>query len=155
MQLKKIGTKNIPDWLFIIWFFQSLISKYNPFCIILNSNQKAVQTKKKKIESDFDFILKQILNLDIQKKISKSRFIKFISKPKEKKKSSSKPLDLCPYCIKPNHVEDKCYYKQQERASKNFWQKFQSWIKSFDLKSILLKPRIIIKTINKILKWAP
>lgn len=39
---------------------------------MLNGNQKVAKAKKKKIKLDFDFILKQILNLNIQKKTRKS-----------------------------------------------------------------------------------
>lgn len=88
---------------------------------MLNSNQKAAQAKTRKAMSDFEFILKQILNLDTQKKISKSWSIKSPSKSKEKEKSSTESLDLCLYCIKPGYIKNKYYYKHPERVNKDFW----------------------------------
>lgn len=129
MQLKKISTRDLPDWLFIRWPLQDLFSEYDSFCIMLNSNQKAVQAKKKKTKPNFNSILKQILNLDMQNKISRFRSMKSTSKSKKKKKSSTKPLDPCPYCTRPGQFEKKCYYKYLERKSKNFWQRFQTPIK--------------------------
>lgn len=87
---------------------------------MLNSNQKAAQAKKKRTKPDFDSILKQILNLDMQKNTNKSWSMKSTSKPKEKKKSSTKLLNPCPYCTRPGYVKDKCYYKHLEHARKNF-----------------------------------
>lgn len=62
----------------------------------------------------------------MQKKISKSRFIKSTFKLKKKKKSNTKPLDPCPYYIKLGYFENKYYYKYSEDANEDFWQKFQT-----------------------------
>lgn len=56
----------------------------------------------------------------MQKKINKSQSIKFAFKPKKKKKSSIKPLDLYLYYTKPSCIEDKYYYKYLKYANKDF-----------------------------------
>ena len=104
--------------------------------MMLNNNRKASkQSQKTKIEPDFDSILEQILNLDTQKKTSEARSMKSALKPKEKKKSSTEPSDLCPYCTRPGHLEEKCYYKHPERASEDLRQRFQSRIKELRSKA--------------------
>ncbi len=50
-------------------------------------------------------------------------------KPKEKKKSGTESLNLCPYSTWPGNLEEKCYYKHLERASEDFRQRFQNRIK--------------------------
>lgn len=54
--------------------------------------------------------------------------MKSTSKLKEKKKSSTKPLDFCFYCISPGHIEDKYYYMYLECVSKDFGQNFPAQI---------------------------
>ena len=104
--------------------------------MMLNNNLKvSEQSQKTKIEPDFDSILEQILNLDTQKKTSEARSMKSAFKPKEKKKSGTESLDLCPYCTRPGHLEEKCYYKHPERASENFRQRFQNRIKELRSKA--------------------
>lgn len=56
-RLKKIGTENVPDWMFITWLLHSLDSEYNSFWMILNNSRKADQAKEVKAEPGFDFIL--------------------------------------------------------------------------------------------------
>lgn len=60
--------------------------------MMLNNSRKAEQAKGVKTEPGFDFILKQFLNLDTQRKSSEARSMKSSSKPKDKKKD---PGDLC------------------------------------------------------------
>ncbi len=104
--------------------------------MMLNNNLKvSEQSQKTKIEPDFDSILEQILNLDTQKKTSEARSMKSAFKPKEKKKSGTESLDLCPYCTRPGHLEEKCYYKHLERASEDFRQRFQNRIKELRSKA--------------------
>ncbi len=119
-QLKKIGTKDVSDWMFTTWLLQGLTSEYDSFCIMPNNKRKAKRIKEKKTESDFDSILEQILNLDTQKKTSKAQSMKSASKPEEKKKSNTEPLGSCLYYTRPSHFEEQCYYKHQECASKDF-----------------------------------
>ena len=75
---------------------------------MFTNNQKAKQTKDIKTESDFNIILKQILNLDTQKKVTKSRLMKNASKTAKFKKSTGHP---CSYYIKSGHIVEKYSYK--------------------------------------------
>ena len=128
--LKEIGTTDVPSWMFTTWLFHGLGPEYDSFQMMLNNNQTtSEQSQKTKIKSDFDSILEQILNLDKQKKTSEARSMKSAFKPKEKKKSGTESLDLCPYCTRPGHLEEKCYYKHPERANEDFRQRFQNQIK--------------------------
>ncbi len=103
--------------------------------MMLTNNRKANQAKREKIELEFDSILEQILNLDTQKKASEALSMKSASKPKERKKASSESSNLCPYCSKPGHPEEKCYYKHPERASEDFRLRFQNRIKELESKA--------------------
>ena len=135
-RLKEIGTTDVPNWMFTTWLLHGLSSEYDSFRMMLNNNRKASeQSKRTEDEPDFDSILEQILHLDTQKKRSEARSMKSALKLKEKKKSSTEPLDLCPYCSKPGHLEDKCYYKHPERASEDFRQRFQNRIKELRSKA--------------------
>ena len=135
-RLKEIGTTDVPSWMFTTWLLHGLSSKYDSFRMMLNNNRKASeQSQKTKVEPDFDSILEQILNLDTQKKTSEARSMKSALKPKEKKKSSTEPSDLCPYCARPGHFEEKCYYKHSERTSEDFRQRFQNRIKELRFKA--------------------
>lgn len=125
MRLKEIGTKDVPDWMFTTWLLHGLDSEYDSFRMMLNNSRKAEQFKGTKSDPGFDFILEQILNLDTQRKSTEARSIKSYSKPKDRKKD---PGDLCPYCSRPGHVEEKCYYKHPERASQNFRERFKDRI---------------------------
>lgn len=125
IRFKEIGIKDVPDWQFTIWPLHGLDLEYNSFYIILNNSRKADQTEELKTEPKFDFILEQILNLDSQRKISKARFMKISSKFKDKKKNLR---DLCLYCSRPSHIEEKSYYKYPKYASQNFWERFKDWI---------------------------
>lgn len=137
--------------MFTTWLFHNLTLEYNSFQMMLNNNQKAQQAKKQKTKPDFDFILEQILNLNIQKKTSEVQSMKLASKPRKKKKSNTEPLSLCPYYFKPGHSEEKCYYKHSESASKDFWQKFPNCIKkSFNPRPTLPKLRTIILRKKKV-----
>lgn len=98
---------------------------------MLNNNWKTSQAKEKKTEPDFHSILEQILNLDIQKKTNKTKSMKSALKVLKKKKLSMESLKICPYCSRPGHPKGKCYYKNQEYASKDFLQRFQNCIKEF------------------------
>lgn len=75
----------------------------------------------------------------MQKKINKSWFIKLTSKPRKKKKSSTKFLDLCFYYTKSGYFIDKYYYKYLKHFNENF-----------DLKLMLLRFILIISLIKKI-----
>ena len=110
--------------------------------MMLTNNRKGNQAKGEKIEVEFDSILEQILNLDTQKKTSEARSMKSVSKPKEKRKASVESLNLCPYCSRPGHPEEKCYYKYPERASEDFRLKFQTRIKDLRSKANATKTRI-------------
>lgn len=46
--------------------------------------------------------------------------MKSTSKPKKKKISSTKLLDLCPYYIKPGYFKNKYYYKHLDYTGENF-----------------------------------
>ena len=61
--------------------------------------------------------------------------MKSASKPKERKKASPESSNLCPYCSKPGHPEEKCYYKHPERASEDFRLRFQNRIKELESKA--------------------
>lgn len=112
-RLKEIGTKDIPNWIFTTWLLHGPDSEYDSLRMMLNNSQKAEQVKSTKSDPGFDFILEQILNLDTQRKSTEARSIKSYSKPKNRKKD---PGDLCPYCSRPGHVEEKCYYIQNAQA---------------------------------------
>ena len=58
--------------------------------------------------------------------------MKISSKPKDKKKDLR---DLCPYCSRPSHIEEECYYKHPERASQNFWERFRDQIQELQSKA--------------------
>ena len=58
--------------------------------------------------------------------------MKISSKPKDKKKDLR---DLCPYCSRLGHIEEKCYYKYPERASQNFREKFRDRIQELQSKA--------------------
>lgn len=64
-QLKKIGTKDVSDWIFTTWLLNSLFLEYNFFQIMLINNSKANQAKEEKMKVEFNFILEQILNFDL------------------------------------------------------------------------------------------
>ena len=100
--------------------------------MILNNSRKANQAKGLKTEPRFDFILEQIFNLDSQHKTSEARSMKSSSQPKDRKKN---PGDLCPYCSRPGHIEEKCYYKHPERASQNFRERFKDRIRDLQSKA--------------------
>ncbi len=100
--------------------------------MMLNNSWKADQAKGLKTEPEFDFILEQILNLDSQRKISEARSMKISSKSKDKKKDLR---DLCPYCSRPGHIEEKYYYKHPECGSQNFWEKFKDQIQELQSKA--------------------
>lgn len=100
--------------------------------MMLTNNRKVNQAKGEKIDVEFDSILEQILNLDTQKKTSEARSMKSVSKQKEKRLASVESLNLCPYCSRPGHPEEKCYYKCPERASEDFRLKFQTRIKDLE-----------------------
>lgn len=134
-RLKEIGTKDVLDWMFTTWLLNGLTSEYDSFRMMLTNNRKANQAKGEKTELEFDSILEQILSLDTQKKASEARSMKSASKPKERKKASPESLNLCPYCSKPGHPEEKCYYKHPERASEDFRLRFQSRIKELESKA--------------------
>lgn len=124
IQWKEIGTKDVPDWMFITWLFHSLILEYNSFSIMLNNNRKAKQAKKQKTEPDFGSILEQILNLNTQKKTNKAQLMKSASKPRKKQKSSTKPSS--PVTLKKNaiisirNVQTRIFGKGFKIASRNF-----------------------------------
>lgn len=71
---------------------------------MLNNSCKVKQAKRLKTDPGFDSILEQILNLDSQCKTSEARFMKSLSQSKDRKKHSR---DLCPYCSRPGHIEEK------------------------------------------------
>ena len=58
--------------------------------------------------------------------------MKISSKPKAKKKDLR---DLCPYCSRSGHIEEKCYYKHPERASQNFRERFKDRIQELQSKA--------------------
>ena len=58
--------------------------------------------------------------------------MKISSKPKDKRKDLR---DLCPYCSRPGHMEEKCYYKHPERASQNFRERFKDRIQELQSKA--------------------
>lgn len=89
--------------------------------MMLNNSRKAEQARGTKTEPGVDFIL-EILNLDSQRENTEARSMKSSFKPKDKKRS---PGDLCPYCSRPGHAQDKCYYKHPERASQKFRERFK------------------------------
>lgn len=64
---------------------------------MLNNSRTAEQAKGVKIEPGFDFILKQILNLDTQRKSLEARSMKSSSKPKNKKKDLGELCEARPY----------------------------------------------------------
>lgn len=91
--------------------------------MMLTNNRIIVQAKGGKdaiLNPDIDSILEQILNLDIQKKSSKSRSMKSSFKLHESRKSIGPTSDACPYYNKSGHSKDKCYYKHPKQASENF-----------------------------------
>ena len=133
IRLKEIGTKDVPDWMYIMWFLHDLCSEYDSFRMMLTNNRKADQAKRVKTKPEFDSILEQVFSLDTQKKVSESRSMKSASKAKEAKKTPSSSTPSCPYCKKSGHTEDKCYYKHPERASEGFRERFKGRI--VDLKS--------------------
>ncbi len=118
--------------MFTTWLLHGLDSEYDSFRMMLNNSRKAKQARGVKTEPEFDFILEQILNLDTQRKTSEARFMKSSSKPKDKKKD---PGDLCPYCLRPYHIEEKCYYKHPERANQNFQERFKDRIRELQSKA--------------------
>ena len=134
-RLEEIGTTDVPSWMFTTWLLHGLSSEYDSFRMMLNNNRKdSEQSKKTKDEPDFDSILEQILNLDTRK-TSEARSVKSALKPKQKKKSTTEFFDLCPYCSKPDHHEDKCYYKHPEGASEDFRQRLENHIKELQSKA--------------------
>ncbi len=139
IRLKEIGTKDVPDWMYTTWFLHGLSSEYDSFCMMLTNNRKEDQAKGAKTEPEFDSILEQVLSLDTQKKISKSRSMKSESKAKEAKKTPRSSTLSCPYCKESGHTEDKCYYKHPDRASESFRERFKGRI--VDLKSCNLSAR--------------
>ncbi len=62
-RLKKIGTTDIPNWMYTTWLLNGLDSGYDSFRMMLTNNRKADQARGSKTELDFDSILEQILNL--------------------------------------------------------------------------------------------
>lgn len=131
-RLKEIGTNDVPDWMFTTWLLHGLDSEYDSFRMMLNNSRKAEEAKGTKSEPGFDFVLELILNLDTQRNSTEARSMKNHSKPKHKKKDRG---DLCPYCSRPGHVEEKCYYKHPERASQNFGERFKDRIKELQAQS--------------------
>ena len=99
---------------------------------MLNNSHKAEQAKGVKTDPGFDFILEQILSLDTQRKRSEDRSIKSSFKPKDKKKNLR---DLFPYCSRPGHIGETCYYKHPELASQNFWKRFKDRIRELQSKT--------------------
>lgn len=129
--LKKIDTKNIPDWMYNTWFLHDHSSKYDSFHMIFKNNRKANQAKSTKTEPELDSILEQVLSLDTQKQVSKSWSMKSTSKATEAKKSSSSSMLSCPYYKKSSHTKDKCYYKYPKQASEGFCERFKGRIADF------------------------
>lgn len=81
---------------------------------MLTYNWKVIQSKVGKdaiFEPDFDSILEQILNLDIEKNLSKSWSMKSLCKLNENKKLAGPTLDTYFYCNKSSYSKNKCYYK--------------------------------------------
>ena len=103
--------------MFTTWLLHGFDSEYYSFRMMLNNSRKAKQAKGVKFEPGFDFILEQTLNLDTQRKSSEARFMKNSSPPMDRKKD---PGDLCPYCSRPCHIEEKCYYKHPNVQAKTF-----------------------------------
>lgn len=101
IRLKEIGSKDIPDFILITWHLQSLDSEYDSFHMMLNKSYMAKQAKEIKPEPEFDFILKQILNLDTQCKSSETRFMNSCLQPKDRNKD---PGDLYLYCSRPGQT---------------------------------------------------
>lgn len=136
IRLKKIGNKDILDRMFTSWLLNSHCLEYDSFWMMFINNEKATnQAKKKKTKVEFDFILEQILNLDTKNKASKLWSIKSIFKPRKRKKSYRKSLNLFLYFSKPSHLKEKCYYKYPKYDNKDFWLKFQTRIKEFWFKA--------------------
>ena len=133
--LQKIGTTDVPTWMYITGLLNGLDSDYDSFRMMFTNNQKADQTKSTKTKPDFNSILEQILNLDMQKKVSKSRLMKNASKTTETKKLTGHFHPLCPYCSKGGHIEEKYYYKYPKQASQSFQDRFKDWIANLKSKN--------------------
>ncbi len=129
---KRTGTKDVLDWIFTIWVLHGLDSEYDFFRIMLNNSRKAEQANRVKSEPGFDFILRQILNLDTQRKSLVARPMKSSLQPKNRKKNIE---DLCLYCSKPVYIKEIYYYKYPERASQNFQERFKDRIKELQSKA--------------------
>ena len=95
--LKKISTKDVPNWRYTTWLLNGLDSDHNCLRMMLTKNRKTDQAKGIKIELDFDSILEKILNLDTQKKVREFKSIKSESKVTETKKSTGHSHPLSPY----------------------------------------------------------
>ena len=134
-RLKEIGTTDVPNWMYTTWLLNALDSNYDSFQIMLTNNRKADQARGTKTELSFDSILEQILNLDTQKKVSKSRSMKSASKAIETKKSTDHSHPPCLYYNKGGHIEEKCYYKYPKQASQSFRDRFKDQIANLKSKN--------------------
>lgn len=110
--------------------------------MMLTINRKDDQARGSKAKLDFDNILEQILNLDTQKKVSKSRSMKSASKATETKKPIGHSHLSYPYYSKSGHIKEICYYKHLQQAKQSFQERFKDRIA--DLKS---KNEGLIRTI--------
>lgn len=71
---------------------------------MLTKKRKVDQVKSTKDESKFDSILDQVLSLNTQNKVGKSRSMKNISKAKEAEKTLSPSTISCPYWNESSHT---------------------------------------------------
>ena len=75
--------------------------------------------------------MEKIFNLNTQYKNLEARFIKILSKFKDKKKNYK---DLYFYYLRPDHIEKKCYFKYFKYINQKFSKRFKNNIKNFQFK---------------------
>ena len=107
-RLKEIGITDLPSWIYTTWLLHGLSSEYNGFKMMLNNNQRAIESEGEMKELDFDSVLEQLLSMskDLPTRNDPRLLKTFAAKSKDKCKSSSN--ETCSYCSEPGHNERNC-----------------------------------------------
>lgn len=119
-RLKEIGITDLPSWINTTWLLHELSSEYNGVKMMLNNNQRAIESRREKKELDFDSVLEQLLSMSKDSlALHDSRSLK-TSAPKPKDRGKSYSNETCSYCSKPGHNDCSCYYKYPEKGGDTF-----------------------------------
>ena len=119
-RLKEIGITDLPSWIHTTWLLHELSSEYNGVKMMLNNNQRAIESRREKKELNFDSVLEQLLSMSKDSlALHNSRSLK-TSAPKPKDKGKSYSNETSSYCSKPGHNDRSCYYKYPEKGGDTF-----------------------------------